>query len=216
MDWHPDDLRRYDHRVYPSYHVTVVTPAAEEPVTLDEAKAHCRVEITADDSLITALIVAARQVVETLTKRCLVTTTFDLTLEYFPPGPALQQSSGRIRIPNPPLQSVTTLKYYDSEGTLATWDASNYRVLAGTPGSIVPVYNEDWPTIREQPEAVVVRYVAGYGDAEDVPQSLKQAVLLLVGHWYENREAANVNAAATELPLAVKALCDSEAWGALS
>lgn len=207
MDWHSDDLRRYDYRVYPPYRIETVTAPAVEPVSASEAKAHCRVEISDDDSLITALIVAARQVVESRVQRALVTQTLDLTLEYFP------WDNRRIVIPNPPLQSVTTLKYYDGEGTLQTWDSANYRVLTGTPGQIVPAYNVDWPSIRDMPEAVVIRYVAGYGVAANVPQSLKQAILLLVGHWYENREAANINAAATELPLAVQALCDSEAWG---
>jgi uncharacterized phiE125 gp8 family phage protein len=209
--WRGDRLtRRHDPRVYPPYRLALVTAPTEEPVSRTEAKLHCKVDITTDDTLIDGLIVAARQLVEAHVRRALVTQTWDLYLDYFPSED--RHDYGSIVVPNPPLVSVTSVKYYDDAGTLQTLSASGYRVLAGTPGRIAPAHLNDWPDAREHPDAVVARYVAGYGAASAVPQSLRQAILLLAGHWYENREAV-AEGQRTALPLAVESLVNAEAWG---
>lgn len=202
--------RRHDPRAYPPYRCALATPPAEEPVSRTEAKLHCRIDVSADDTLVDGLIVAARQLVEAHARRALVTQTWDLTLDYFPSD--WRHDYGAIVVPNPPLVSVAYVTYRDGEGTLQTLATTGYRVLAGTPGRIVPESRTEWPSILEHPDAVHVRYVAGYGAASAVPQALKQAILLLVGHFYENREAT-ADAAFHELPLAVRSLIESESWG---
>lgn len=183
--------------------VAVITPPAEEPVTRVEAKLHLRVDHTADDDLIDRLITAARQRVENATWRALVTQTLELTLDAWPGG-------NRLELPRPPLVSVTSVTYTNSDGQATVWSSSLYQVITqGTPGRIVPAYGESWPTATlRAANGIAVRYVAGYGAAAAVPALLKAAILLLVGHLYENREAVIVGAglAATPLPLAVESI----------
>ena len=197
-----------------SFSLALVTAPASEPLTRTEAKLHLRVDssFTDDDSLIDALITAARQHVESHTRRALVTQTWDLFLDAFPAG-------NEICVPLPTLQSVTSLKYTDSAGAVTTWSTSNYIVdTAHAPGRIVPAYGVYWPVFTPSPSnPVAVRFVAGYGAAAAVPEAIKAALELLIGHWYENREAVIGIANSTALapvPLAVEALlAPYRVWG---
>jgi uncharacterized phiE125 gp8 family phage protein len=184
----------------------LITPAAEEPITLAEAKAHCRVDGTDEDTLISGLIVAAREYVEDMTGRALVTSTWDYYLDRFPWSDACSWSRHDIKLPKGKLQSVTSIKYTDSSGNQYTLDPSTYHALtAREPGAVRLAHGASWPpaTLRSG-EAVVIRFVAGYDNAAAVPQSLKNAMLLLIGWWYENREAAVVgnSASAVSAPIA--------------
>lgn len=174
-------------------------------------KLHLRVDddITAEDTLIAVLTKAAREKIEIETRRALVTQTQVLRLDQFPLG-----SDEAIVVPNAPLQSVTSVQYVDEYGQTQTLDAAAYTAdIYSEPGRIQPAYGYDWPLARIQPNAVTVTFVAGYAPgtgsptdyAENVPQGLKQAIKLLVGHWYENREASGP-ANMVKLPMAVDSL----------
>ncbi len=190
----------------------LITASTVEPVTLIEAKTHCRVDGTDEDTLIAGLIVAAREYVEGYQNRALIAQTWELVLDAWPAGNA-------IEIPKPPLQSITSIKYKNSDGTESTWEATNYIVDTDSYlGKVVLADGAAWPSDELHPAgAIRIRFVAGYppeGEGEDidyranVPQRVKQATLLLIGHWYENREAAVTggNFSTKELPLAVDAL----------
>lgn len=171
-----------------AYSLALVTGPASEPVTLSEAKAHLKVEHSDDDTLITSLIKAARGYCETYTRRAFITQTWDLFMDEFPPS-----SDEPIFIHNPKLQSVTHVKYFDINNVEQTWAGANYQVdIATEPGRILPVDGTTWPAVKRRMNAVNVRYVAGYGAASDVPQEIKQAMLLLIGDWYENREDSSL------------------------
>lgn len=209
--------------------VEVVTPPASEPVSLDEMKLHLKMDgISADDDLIAALVSAARERCETITRRAFLTTTFDVFLDWFPGytptyqllrelgrgwGPSSQlapgQYLGEVRLPRPPLQSVTFVKYVDPSGTLQTIDPADYRVTsAGTPGRVTPLFGRVWPPSQVISDAVNVRFVAGFGDdPSDVPASARAAVKLLAAHLYENRSDAG------DVPAGVRALLASLKWG---
>lgn len=161
--------------------LVLVTAPVVEPVTLTEAKDHMRVDASTDDALIEALILAARERVETFTGRALVTQTWDWTLDCFEPI---------LIVPKPPLVSVTSITYVDSDGASQTLASTVYQVDIKTqPARIVEAYGQTWPTTREQLNAVTIRFVAGYGiAASHVPMALRQAALLLIGHWYRERE----------------------------
>jgi uncharacterized phiE125 gp8 family phage protein len=162
----------------------LVTAPAAEPISTAVAKAHLRVDFATDDTLIDSLVVAARQYVEQITGRALITQTWDLFLEGF--------MGQEIHIPNAPLQSVTSVKYIDTGGSEQTFSSDNYTVFtySSHPGEVALNYNETWPATRRVENAVTVQFKAGYGDAgSNVPQPILQAMLLLVGHWYENRES---------------------------
>lgn len=183
--------------------LTIVTPPAEEPVSLTEAKNHLRVDLSDDDSLISALIVAAREHAEAITRRAFITQTLKLSLDAFP------ANNGPIYVPMPPLQSVNSLKYFDTDGVEQTLnEGKDYLVdNESEPGRITPAPDTGWPATQNRPNAVSVEFVAGFGDASKVPQGIKQAILLMVGHWYENREAVTMQGNnAGELPMAVDSL----------
>ena len=164
-------------------HVTNVSSGpATEPVTKDEVEAHLRIAADSEDTFLDTLIKAARGFVENETRRALITQTLVLTLDHFPPA-------RHIFLENAPLQSVTSVQYVDSAGSTQTFSSSSYSVsTAKTPGQIALSDGETWPVTKNEIDAVTITYVAGYGSASDVPQAIKQAMLMLIGHWYENRE----------------------------
>lgn len=188
----------------------VVTPPAEEPVSLSEARDHLRITHTAEDTLIDTLIVVAREVAEVQTGRALVTTDLRLSLGGFPAG------GEPIQVPRPRLQSVTLIRYVDPDGAEQVFDPSAYLVdTEEEPGQIFPAPGRGWPATRAQPGAVRVDYTAGYGAAAAVPRSIKQACLLLVGHLYSNPAALSADPAAIPLPMGVEMLLTQNRvwWG---
>lgn len=157
--------------------LVITTAPAEEPVTLTEAKAHLRQDASDDDTLITSLITAARMYVEEYTGRALVTQEWALGLDAFPDA---------FDVPMPNLQSVESVKYLDSDGTLQTLDSAKYRVDTATaPGRITTAYGESWPTARAVTGAVTVAFTAGYGLAVAVPAVVKAAIKLHIQKHYD-------------------------------
>jgi uncharacterized phiE125 gp8 family phage protein len=162
----------------------VITAPATEPVTLAEAKLHCKVDGTEDDALITALIAAARQQAEHRTGRALITQTLEVVLDAFPDA---------VKLPMPPAVSITSIKYIDMVGVQQTLDTSAYSLDKDSqPGWVTPAYDTNWPETYNVPNAVRVRYVAGYGTAADVPQSIKAWILMAVAALYTQREGIAV------------------------
>jgi uncharacterized phiE125 gp8 family phage protein len=164
--------------------IDVVTPPGTEPVSLAEAKADRRYTATDQDAGITATIAAARDYVEQRVGYALVTQTRRATLDCFPPCCAC------IKIPGRNI-AVTSLKYIDkTTGTQLTLDPAAYVVDAsGKYARIAPAYGTRWPLTRSQPGAVKVDFTSGVA-ANAVPPSLKQAILLVIGDLFENREGA--------------------------
>lgn len=198
--------------------LSLVTAPATEPLSLAEAKAHLRVDQDDENDLIATLVIAAREYVETHTHRALITQTWDYQLDGFPAMwstvdvDARQVHTGAIWFPKPPLLSVTSLTYVDTAGVTQTWDAGNYTVDApagpkARMGRLVPAWSLYYPVARTVPNAVTVRFVAGYGGAALVPASLKAGMKLLIGNWWLNREAGQiVRGSADILPFGVDAL----------
>jgi uncharacterized phiE125 gp8 family phage protein len=167
-------------------------PPEEEPISLEEAKAHLRVDINTDNELIEALIAAAREYCETFQGRAYITQTWELWLDAFP-------AQSWIQLPRPPLQAEELeVKYYDINDHNETFE--DYFVdTKSEPGYIVLNTGAAWPSIILRPaNGVCVTFTVGYGAAEDVPQKVKQAMLLIIGDWYENREAKSTIPKAAE------------------
>lgn len=184
--------------------VAVIQTPSEEPVSLLQAKAHLRVDHEHEDTLIKSLITTARQYAESvLTRRAFVTQTLQVTLDEWP--------GTTILLPRPPLQSVESITYFDEDDVSDTVDAEDYIVdTHSEPGRIVLKRNASWPSVTlRAANGIEIEYVAGYGDADDVPEEFKHGIKLLVGHWYTNREAIDLDAARggiIEVPLAASAL----------
>lgn len=182
---------------------SVITAPVLEPVTLSEAKLHLRVDTTTDDTLITALIAAARETIEERVGMALLTQTRDAYAPAFPAETVLT-------LPYGPLQSVTGVYYTETDSSSElTFAAASYLSQTWR-NAIVLKSGYAWPTDA----TMRVRYVCGYTSAGLIPQRLRQALLLLVGHWYENREATQTGAL-KEIPWAVEALINLERvhWG---
>jgi len=176
------------------------TAPTEEPITRAEAKLHLRVDpdLTTDDSLIDALIKAARSSAENFTRRQFITATFELRFDIFP----------NVIFPlRPPLQSVTEIRYIDTDGNPQVLDPQLFQVdIFSTVGRILPVESESFPDTDEVVSAVTVEYKAGFGLAVSVPDDIKAAMLLTIGHLYEHREDVLVGVTASQLPTGTKDL----------
>jgi len=231
------------------------TVPAIEPITLEEAKLHLKVDSADDNTLISGLITTARELAEKETKRAFITQVWQMFFDEAP---------DEIEIPKPPLQSVESIKaisevesYVDEnsatgqpilkvastvgftvadtviinrdgdreekliilsiqtgisltmttnltkEHTLLQADVVEKYILASktsyhidtsenSPGRIKLKSGYSWPTHRGF-ASFIITIKAGYGDAAaDIPYSIKQAILQVIGHLYENRESQEV------------------------
>lgn len=184
---------------------TVVTKPTEFPVTLAEVCDWLDLDQQTADARaarIDSYIETATEVSEHYLQRQFVTATWDLFCDDFPSG-------GRtpFEAALPPLQSITSVKYYDTAGTQQTWASSNYTVSTDTePGKIEPNTDTFWPEAQNRVDAVEIRAVVGYGGSGDVPEAIKTAIKTLVRMYYDG------DCMAGELPDGVKSLLDVEAW----
>lgn len=150
---------------------------------------------TTTDPRFNMLIASACRAAETLTRRALITQTWDLFLDSFP--------GWELTVPKPMLQSIDSISYVDTNGVQQTLDPTLYLVdTAGEPGRITPVYGRVWPWTRWQMNAVKIRYTCGYGDANAVPQGIKDWMLVRIATLLENPAAIVVDQriAIAELP----------------
>lgn len=180
----------------------LVTPPASEPISLTEAKEQLRVDTSDEDNFITGLIEAARLYFEDATGRGFITQTWRLNLDEWP-------DSNQIALPRPPLQAVTEVVYLDEDGDESTLPAESYIVDSDSePGRIVLASFAHWPNVNSYPaNPIQITFEAGYGDdGADVPAHYRQGIKLLIGHWYENREAILVGTISKEIELAVSSL----------
>lgn len=157
----------------------VSTAPSSEPITLSEAKLYLRVDNSADDALITALITAARETVERYTSRALVTQTVTQVLDGFP--------GFGFRLAVHPVQSITSITYKDSNGDTQTLASSIYMLdNYEMPNAVVLKANQQFPSTYDETNAVTVVYVAGEA-AGNVPKAILQAMYLTIADFYENR-----------------------------
>ncbi len=154
---------------------------------------------TTENPKLGILIKAAREYAERVCNRRFINSTWDLKLDYFP---------CEIRLPYPPLSSVTSISYVDTNGDTQTVSSSVYSVDASSePGVITLAYGQDWPSARDQRNAVTVRYVAGYGaSSSSVPESVRQAIMLIAAHWFEQREEVISGTIISKVPMAAESL----------
>ena len=175
-------------------------------LTLAEAKRHLNVSSTADDMLITDHIKAATKMLEDRTQRCFVNQTWICKADNFYDKRYIK--CRRFYPPRSPLNSSgMTLSYIDTNGTTTTLPSSDYVVSTGDqPGFVAEAYNATFPSVLPQPNAVTLTYIAGHStSAANVPAHIKQAIRMVVGHWYRNREAAGSDVS-REVALGVDAL----------
>lgn len=184
----------------------LITAPADLPVSVAEAKLHCRIDHADDDAFIEAAIGAAVSLLDGwrgILGRALMPQTWDLIFDRFPGGP--------IEIPLPPVASVENVNYVDPDTETETVLASTaFAVDLVSPNAWVVPGDAGWPATMDTINAVRVRFIAGYADAAAVPARIRLAIKLLVAHWYANRETVNIGNISSELPLTVAALIAPE------
>lgn len=184
---------------------TLEMPPAEQPIDLGQVKEHCRIDHGADDTILQAYIDTAVAHLDGragLLGRCMISQGWKITLSAWP-------CDRVIRLPFPDV-SAAAVTYRDADDVEQTLSAALYEILEDDRSAYLQLLTgfnaPDLSTARTTP--IAVAFTAGYGDADAVPAPLKAAMLLIVGHLYENREASvvGVGVDAKMLPLGVETL----------
>lgn len=181
-----------------NWSLTLDTAPSVEPLATAAYKAQMRVDHSDDDALIDAYALAARQLVELMTNRSLIDTTWKLRFDRFPSArifDSFATSGGVILLPKGPLRDGTSfaIEYVDAAGATQTLATTEYRVdRFSRPPRVTPEYSKLWPVTREVTNAVTLTFVAGFGaSGAAVPGPLLQALKLLVATWYQHRETVS-------------------------
>jgi len=187
--------------------IQLITPPATEPLSIGWVKTRLRIPDSNDDLDLLEMIKAAREECEKSTSRALITQTWKITLGHFPFlhfhdqvfsdanhwNHRYRSHHGHhpyaIHLPKSPVNTVS-VQYLDTDGVLQTFDSSQYVFMHDDLDAwIEPAANCYWPITLAQSDAVRITIDCGYGDdMSKIPSILKQAMLLLVGHWNEHRE----------------------------
>lgn len=186
--------------------ITITGPVAE-PVSTQQAKDHLRVSFDTDDAEIAAMVTAARVAIESRSGMRLFTQIIEVRADEWEEL-ADPDRSDVLRLRVSPLQSITTVKYYESVNDTDTLLAAADYVtdLLGVPARIQ--IKNTWPATNDYIGNIRIRCVAGYSTVKAIPAHLRQAVLLLVGHYYENREATT-DLKLMQIPEGINALIHS-------
>ncbi len=170
--------------------VRTVAPT-ETPVSVAECKEHMRVTSSSEDTLIEEMLNAAVAMTDAqgALGRAMVTQTWR---QYVGNAP------GEVMLAMTPVGSVSAIGYIDTDGATQSANVSDFDVIGTNQATMVsPKAGASWPTADDRADAIWVDYTAGYGGAADVPATLKQAVKMLVAHWYGQRETAAADAMQT-------------------
>jgi len=188
-----------------------VTEPVVEPVTIAEAKSHLRIDtdFTDDDLYLQSLITASRYYVENYVDRTLLRTQLRMKLDHFPVWD--------LPLPRPPaMADSVVVQYVPSDSSLgyALTTFTNFRTdRDATPSVLRPQWNGTWPSCRGAENDVVISWWAGYGTTgADVPVPARHAMLLILSHWYRNREAVSENRFAP-VPMSAETLLGTVNWG---
>jgi uncharacterized phiE125 gp8 family phage protein len=162
--------------------VKQVTAPAVEPVTVDEAKLHAHISYDVEDDIIRSWISAAREQVEAYTGRAYITQTVDVVYDDWP--------GAIVCLPRSPLQSITSIRYYDTTDTERTVDSGIYQVdTNGEPGRVILNFSAVWPSEVLRPaNSVIFRCVVGQGDSRSaVSQRVRDAIMMYCSYRDDNR-----------------------------
>ena len=173
----------------------LLTPPAADPLSLEDAKFFLRVDHDADDVLIGSLIAAARREVEIATRRVLVTQSWRIVLHRWP-------AARRVVSPLNPLGTLVAARVFDAEGEAQALDPGQFRLDTASVPGLIDFSGANVPAPGRVLAGIELDVTAGYGDPEDVPAPLLQAIRLLLARAYEHRDAMAHDA----LPDAVAAL----------
>lgn len=177
----------------------LLTPPSGEPVALAEMKAFLRVEHDDDDDVIAALIAGARIHIEAQTRRALMTQVWRLTRDAWP-------ASGLLPLLPAPLRTLVAVRVHDSDGQPQTADAEGFAIDKVSAPAVLTFAPGELVAPGRKAGGIEIDIECGYGAAADVPEPLRQAIRLLVAHWYENRALIAASGEVASVPSSVLAL----------
>jgi len=184
--------------------LTLETAPVRLPVDMADVRQQLRIDGDAEDPAMDRLLRVATSFVDGrgALGRAMITQSW---AQHVGPNP------GNVKIAMLPFQSLTSVKYYDAAGTLQTATLGDFEVIGAENSKTVrPKDGFSWPATDDRPDAIKITYVAGYGDdPEDVPESTRHALLMLVAHWFERREPSS-DRDMLEMPWSVEALLNIE------
>lgn len=171
------------------------------PVSVESCKLDLKIQHNADDELLEDYIAAACALVggkSGIVGKVLTAETWQLKL---------RAASGCVVLPLSPVQSITSISYFDTENTAQTLDVEDFYLYGDEDTAFIePKTGVVWPAVYARRDAITIRFVAGFGTAAEIPKNITRAIRLIVAHWYENRTAVLVGVTAQELPMAVESL----------
>ena len=170
----------------------LATAATLYPVTIDELRLHLRIDDDTgyEDDLLDNIIYAATKNAEDITRRALLTQTWDYYLNSFPAGNSFKLPFGNLQTTD---DDVTHIKYTDSDGDQTTMTVTTDYIVETNGeqcGRIVLPYGDTWPSFTAYPSnPIVVRFICGWTTAALVPFNIKAAILMICADLYTNRES---------------------------
>jgi len=177
-----------------------LTEPATEPLSYSDVKAYLRLNDNSEEAFVTSLITVARQIVEGQIWRPLISQTWAMQFDYSEIGTNI------YNINKAPLLSVTDVKYYDEDDTLQTLAASQYEVdIYGSPARFRLI---NVPKLKDRMNALQLNFTCGYTNAAAVPSPIKQAMYLIIGHLYENRQDVVTGTQVHQIPDSSKYLLE--------
>lgn len=181
--------------------LTRTVAPSESLFVLAEVKRHLRVDFDDDDAYIESLMSAVEAYLDGkngVIGKALVTQSWSLSMT---------RPDGTVGLPLGPVQSITLIDYFDTGGVSQSLAVSDFYLYASEDRALLePKAGTAWPAMEQRKDALSITYVAGFGGREAVPENIRAAGHLLIGHYYENREAVNVGNIVNELPLSVQNL----------
>lgn len=185
----------------------VIAAVTSELISSTTAKLHSKIDTSADDALVAAWIIAAREMAQHYTGRGIGEQTIELALDEFP-----DDEDDWITLPLGPVASITSIKYTDLNGTEQTISSANYALsLYGESNKVAPTYGNNWPSARDIPDAVRIRYVTGYTSAT-LPAAVQSAMLLMIA-WMNEHRGSEMDADDIQPPAAKALLGTVRLWG---
>lgn len=175
--------------------LVLTTPPAVEPITLAEARSHLRLDTSGEDTLVSSLIVTSRLHIETVLGIGLITQGWTWLLDAWP-------DLAVLRLPMRPVQSIGSIRVYADDGSITSLAADSYLLDGyGAPARLVRRRGRMWPMPGRSANGIEIAFVAGFGaQASAVPEDIRHALLLLVAHWYANREPMELGSPAVAIP----------------
>lgn len=193
---------------------TVLTAApAVEPVSLADVKAHLRIDTADEDGLLQSLILTSRLHIEVALGLALITQGWSCYFDRWPlalsgRGGPVSPTVAALALPIGPIRTIDSLKVYADDGTFVALALTGFAIdLASRPARMARRIGTQIPEPGRGVNGIEIALTAGFGATPaDVPPAIRQAMLLLIAHWYEHRDPIEIGTDATRVPAAVSAL----------